>query len=59
MEIVYKFNDLEDWVIYDIGDSWFFSEEAIGMISDCHQLSLLIGVVVIMEITHGNKTELC
>ena len=29
------------------------------MISDCHQLSLLIGIVVIMKITHGNKIELC
>ena len=41
VETVYKFNDLEDWVIYDIGDSGFFSEEAIGMIGDCHWLVIV------------------
>ena len=31
VEIVFKFNGMGDWVIYDTGDSWFFSEEAIGI----------------------------
>lgn len=30
VEIVFKFNGLGDWVIYDTGDSGFFSEEALG-----------------------------
>ena len=28
VEIVFQFNGLGDWVIYDTGDSGFFSEEA-------------------------------
>lgn len=31
VEIVFEFNGLGDWVIYDTGDSGFFSEEAIGI----------------------------
>ena len=31
VEIVFKFNGLGDWVIYDTGDSGFFSEEAMGI----------------------------
>lgn len=31
VEIVFKFNGMGDWVIYDTGDSGFFSEEAIGI----------------------------
>ena len=30
-EVVFEFNGLGDWVIYDTGDSGFFSEEAIGI----------------------------
>lgn len=31
VEIVFKFNGMGDWVIYDTGDSGFFSEEAMGI----------------------------
>ena len=63
VEIVFKFNDLGDWVIYETWDSGFFNEEAMGIAALYSYgtwlvivtgWSLLIGVVVIMEITHGN-----
>ena len=63
VEIVFKFYGLGDWVIYDTEDSGFFSEEAIGIVALYSYgtwlvivtgWSLLIGVVVIMEITCGN-----
>ena len=63
VEIVFEFNGMGDWVIYDTGDSGFFSEEAIGIAALYSYgtwlvivtgWSLLIGVVVIMEITRGN-----
>nr|YP_007625157.1 NADH dehydrogenase subunit 6 [Oreamnos americanus]ACI24573.1 NADH dehydrogenase subunit 6 [Oreamnos americanus] len=63
VEIVFKFNGMGDWVIYDTGDSGFFSEEAMGIAALYSYgtwlvivtgWSLLIGVVVIMEITRGN-----
>lgn len=31
MEVVLKFNGPGEWVIYDIGDSGFFSKEAVGV----------------------------
>jgi NADH-ubiquinone oxidoreductase chain 6 len=63
VEIIFKFNGLGDWVIYDTGDSGFFSEEAMGIAALYSYgtwlvivtgWSLLIGVVVIIEITRGN-----
>nr|AGS18293.1 NADH dehydrogenase subunit 6 [Mesoplodon densirostris]AGS18306.1 NADH dehydrogenase subunit 6 [Mesoplodon densirostris] len=63
MELVFEFNGLGDWVIYDTGDSGFFSEEAMGIAALYSYgtwlvivtgWSLFIGVVVIMEITRGN-----
>nr|YP_001874838.1 NADH dehydrogenase subunit 6 [Capricornis swinhoei]YP_009710860.1 NADH dehydrogenase subunit 6 [Capricornis rubidus]ABP99016.1 NADH dehydrogenase subunit 6 [Capricornis swinhoei]QFZ98809.1 NADH dehydrogenase subunit 6 [Capricornis rubidus] len=63
VEIVFKFNGMGDWVIYDTGDSGFFSEEAMGIAALYSYgtwlvivtgWSLLIGVVVIMEVTRGN-----
>nr|ARN58977.1 NADH dehydrogenase subunit 6 [Platygonus compressus] len=63
VEIVFEFSGLGDWVIYDTGDSGFFSEEAMGIAALYSYgtwlvivtgWSLLIGVVVIMEITRGN-----
>ena len=63
VEIVFKFNGMRDWVIYDTGDSGFFSEEAIGIAALYSYgtwlvivtgWSLLIGGVVIIEITRGN-----
>nr|YP_010462052.1 NADH dehydrogenase subunit 6 [Mazama nana]UUJ35745.1 NADH dehydrogenase subunit 6 [Mazama nana] len=63
VEIVFQFNGLGDWVIYDTGDSGFFSEEAMGIAALYSYgtwlvvvtgWSLLIGVVIIMEVTRGN-----
>nr|AIT59323.1 NADH dehydrogenase subunit 6 [Capra hircus]AIX88137.1 NADH dehydrogenase subunit 6 [Capra hircus]AJL34510.1 NADH dehydrogenase subunit 6 [Capra hircus]AJP09252.1 NADH dehydrogenase subunit 6 [Capra hircus]UEV86832.1 NADH dehydrogenase subunit 6 [Capra hircus] len=63
VEIVFEFNGMGDWVIYDTGDFGFFSEEAMGIAALYSYgtwlvivtgWSLLIGVVVIMEITRGN-----
>ena len=31
VEVVFKFNGMGDWVIYDTGYSGFFSEEAMGI----------------------------
>ena len=61
--IVFKLNGLWDWVTYGISDSVFSSEDTMGIAALCTYgtwtvivtvWSLLIGVVVIMEITHGN-----
>lgn len=63
VEIVFEFNGLGDWVVYDTGDFGFFSEEAMGIAALYSYgtwlvivtgWSLLIGVVVIIEITRGN-----
>nr|YP_009646908.1 NADH dehydrogenase subunit 6 [Conepatus chinga]QCX31738.1 NADH dehydrogenase subunit 6 [Conepatus chinga] len=63
IEVVFKFNGMGDWVIYDTGDSGFFSEEAMGIAALYSYgtwlvivtgWSLLAGVLVIMEITRGN-----
>lgn len=63
VDFIFKFNGIGDWVIYDTGDSGFFSEEAIGIAALYSYgtwlviitgWSLLIGVVVIIEITRGN-----
>nr|AVW85946.1 NADH dehydrogenase subunit 6 [Ailuropoda melanoleuca] len=62
-EVVFKFNGMGDWVIYDTGDSGFFSEEAMGIAALYSYgtwliivtgWSLFIGVLVIMEVTRGN-----
>nr|UFP91237.1 NADH dehydrogenase subunit 6 [Scaptonyx fusicaudus] len=63
LEIVLNFNGQGDWVIYDTGDSGFFSEEAMGIAALYSYgtwlvivtgWSLVIGVLVVMEITRGN-----
>nr|YP_009020695.1 NADH dehydrogenase subunit 6 [Mesoplodon grayi]AHL67319.1 NADH dehydrogenase subunit 6 [Mesoplodon grayi]UQT68015.1 NADH dehydrogenase subunit 6 [Mesoplodon grayi]UQT68028.1 NADH dehydrogenase subunit 6 [Mesoplodon grayi]UQT68041.1 NADH dehydrogenase subunit 6 [Mesoplodon grayi]UQT68054.1 NADH dehydrogenase subunit 6 [Mesoplodon grayi] len=63
VEFVFEFNGVGDWVIYDTGDSGFFSEEAMGIAALYSYgtwlvivtgWSLFIGVVVILEITRGN-----
>nr|AML79754.1 NADH dehydrogenase subunit 6 [Vicugna pacos huacaya]QZR92127.1 NADH dehydrogenase subunit 6 [Vicugna pacos]UAV88299.1 NADH dehydrogenase subunit 6 [Camelidae sp. PDM-2021]UAV88403.1 NADH dehydrogenase subunit 6 [Camelidae sp. PDM-2021]UAV88468.1 NADH dehydrogenase subunit 6 [Camelidae sp. PDM-2021] len=63
VNFIFKFNGVGDWVVYDTGDSGFFSEEAMGIAALYSYgtwlviitgWSLLIGVVVIMEITRGN-----
>nr|QIP89255.1 NADH dehydrogenase subunit 6 [Crocuta crocuta]QIP89294.1 NADH dehydrogenase subunit 6 [Crocuta crocuta] len=63
VEVVFKFSGEGDWVIYDTGDSGFFSEEATGVAALYSYgtwlvivtgWSLFTGVLVIMEITRGN-----
>lgn len=63
VDFIFKFNGVGDWVVYDTGDSGFFSEEAIGIAALYSYgtwlvivtgWSLFIGVVVIIEITRGN-----
>nr|YP_009754631.1 NADH dehydrogenase subunit 6 [Epomophorus crypturus]QIP52575.1 NADH dehydrogenase subunit 6 [Epomophorus crypturus] len=61
--LTFEFNDLGDWVVYDVEDFGFVGKEAIG-VSALYSYgtwlvivtgwSLLVGVVVIMEITRGN-----
>nr|YP_009754657.1 NADH dehydrogenase subunit 6 [Epomophorus wahlbergi]QIP52666.1 NADH dehydrogenase subunit 6 [Epomophorus wahlbergi]QIP52705.1 NADH dehydrogenase subunit 6 [Epomophorus sp. MNHN ZM 2011-760]QIP52731.1 NADH dehydrogenase subunit 6 [Epomophorus wahlbergi] len=61
--LAFEFNDLGDWVVYDVEDFGFIGNEAIG-VSALYSYgtwlvivtgwSLLVGVVVIMEITRGN-----
>nr|YP_009906156.1 NADH dehydrogenase subunit 6 [Myotis septentrionalis]ATO90502.1 NADH dehydrogenase subunit 6 [Myotis septentrionalis]QLH57555.1 NADH dehydrogenase subunit 6 [Myotis septentrionalis] len=63
LEVVFEFNEVGDWAIYDVGDSGVFSKESMGvaaLYSYGNWLvvvtgwSLLIGVVIILEITRGN-----
>nr|QDA22143.1 NADH dehydrogenase subunit 6 [Blarinella wardi] len=62
-EIILNFNGEGDWVIYDTGDSGFFSEEAMGIaalysygfwLAIVSGWSLVTCIVVVMEITRGN-----
>ena len=59
---MFEFNGLGDWVIYDTGDSGFFSEEAMGIAAlysygtglvIVTEWSLLIGVVEVSR-SHGS-----
>ena len=61
--VIYEFNEMGDWVVCDTGEVDIFSSEIIGigaLYSYGNWLvfitgwSLLIGVVVILEITRGN-----
>lgn len=62
IEVVFELGGLEDWVICDVGDEGFLSGEAVG-VSALYSYgvwlvvitgwSLLVGVVVIMEVTRG------
>lgn len=63
LEVVFEFNEIGDWAIYDVGDFGVFTKESIGvaaLYSYGNWLvvvtgwSLLIGVVIILEITRGN-----
>lgn len=63
VEIVFTFNRLGAWVIYDTGDSGFFSEEGVGVavlqsfatwLVVVTGWSLLIGIMVVLEVTCGN-----
>lgn len=63
LELAYEFNEIGDWAVYDTGDLDLFSQETVGvaaLYSYGNWLvlvagwSLLIGVVIILEITRGN-----
>nr|YP_009754891.1 NADH dehydrogenase subunit 6 [Plerotes anchietae]QIP53004.1 NADH dehydrogenase subunit 6 [Plerotes anchietae] len=63
VELVLEFNDLGDWVVYDVEEFGFVSKEVVGVsalygygmwLVIVTGWSLLVGVVVIMEITRGN-----
>nr|YP_009243544.1 NADH dehydrogenase subunit 6 [Myotis lucifugus]AKG50091.1 NADH dehydrogenase subunit 6 [Myotis lucifugus] len=63
LKVVFEFNEIGDWAIYDTGDSGVFTKESMGvaaLYSYGNWLvvvtgwSLLIGVVIILEITRGN-----
>lgn len=63
LEVIYEFNEMGDWVICDIGEVSVLSSEVVGigaLYSYGNWLvfitgwSLLIGVVIILEITRGN-----
>nr|YP_009228280.1 NADH dehydrogenase subunit 6 [Pipistrellus coromandra]AKL78841.1 NADH dehydrogenase subunit 6 [Pipistrellus coromandra] len=63
LELIYEFNEMGDWAVYDTGESGIFSSEIVGvgaLYSYGNWLvfvtgwSLLIGVVIILEITRGN-----
>lgn len=60
---IFEFNNMGDWVIYDTGDSGMFSKEVVGVAALYSYgtwlvvvtgWTLLIGVVVIIEVTRGN-----
>lgn len=63
LSLVFEFNSMGDWVVYDTGDSGMFSKEVIGVAALYSYgtwlvvvtgWTLLIGVVVIIEVTRGN-----
>lgn len=63
LSLVFEFNSMGDWVVYDTGDSGMFSKEIIGVAALYSYgtwlvvvtgWTLLIGVVVIIEVTRGN-----
>nr|YP_010248103.1 NADH dehydrogenase subunit 6 [Nyctalus aviator]QTK15955.1 NADH dehydrogenase subunit 6 [Nyctalus aviator] len=63
MELIWSYNEMGDWAVYDTGESGIFSFEVVGvgaLYSYGNWLvfvtgwSLLIGVVIILEITRGN-----
>nr|YP_009234311.1 NADH dehydrogenase subunit 6 [Myotis muricola]AMB65570.1 NADH dehydrogenase subunit 6 [Myotis muricola] len=63
LEFVFEFNDVGDWAVYDAGDYGMFTKESMGVAALYSYgswlvvvtgWSLLIGVVIILEITRGN-----
>nr|YP_009048677.1 NADH dehydrogenase subunit 6 [Anourosorex squamipes]AHZ18295.1 NADH dehydrogenase subunit 6 [Anourosorex squamipes] len=63
LEVVLSFDGEGEWVIYDTGESGFFSEEAMGvaaLYSYGYWLVIVSGwslvtcIIVVMEITRGN-----
>nr|WAQ70625.1 NADH dehydrogenase subunit 6 [Histiotus montanus] len=62
-ELIFEFNEVGDWAIYDGSSSDFVSQEAVGVAALYSYgswlvlvtgWSLLIGVVIILEITRGS-----
>nr|YP_009112380.1 NADH dehydrogenase subunit 6 [Murina leucogaster]AIY61540.1 NADH dehydrogenase subunit 6 [Murina leucogaster] len=62
LEVYIEFNGVGDWVVYSMGDSEVYSEEMVGVAAlySCGSWlvfvtgwSLLMGVVIILEITRG------
>lgn len=60
---IFKFNEIGDWVVYDVVDLDLFSNETMGVAALYSYggwlvvitgWSLFIGVVVILEVTRGN-----
>nr|YP_009442779.1 NADH dehydrogenase subunit 6 [Myotis albescens]ATO90619.1 NADH dehydrogenase subunit 6 [Myotis albescens] len=63
LEVVFEFNEVGDWATYDTGDFGVFTKESMGVAALYSYgswlvvvtgWSLLIGVVIILEITRGN-----
>lgn len=63
LEVVFEFNEIGDWAIYDVGDFGLLAKESMGVAALYSYgswlvvvtgWSLLIGVVIILEITRGN-----
>nr|YP_009442675.1 NADH dehydrogenase subunit 6 [Myotis yumanensis]ATO90476.1 NADH dehydrogenase subunit 6 [Myotis yumanensis] len=63
LEVVFEFNEVGDWAIYDTSDFGMFTKESMGVAALYSYgswlvvvtgWSLLIGVVIILEITRGN-----
>nr|YP_010305166.1 NADH dehydrogenase subunit 6 [Kerivoula papillosa]ULT46731.1 NADH dehydrogenase subunit 6 [Kerivoula papillosa] len=61
--VVVEFNNIGDWAVYDMGDFDMFSKESVGVAALYSYgswlvvvtgWSLLMGVVIILEITRGN-----
>lgn len=63
IEVYLEFNGVEDWIVYSIDDSEVYVEEMVGVAAlySCGNWlifvtgwSLLVGVIIILEITRGN-----
>nr|YP_009589346.1 NADH dehydrogenase subunit 6 [Myotis frater]QBL75919.1 NADH dehydrogenase subunit 6 [Myotis frater] len=63
LDVIFEFNEIGDWAIYDMGDFGMSAKESMGvaaLYSYGNWLvvvtgwSLLVGVMIILEITRGN-----
>nr|QEI26120.1 NADH dehydrogenase subunit 6 [Myotis dasycneme] len=63
LEVIFEFNNMGDWAVYNTGDFEMFAKESMGVAALYSYgswlvvvtgWSLLIGVVIILEITRGN-----
>lgn len=64
IDLIYGLSKMEDWIVYNIGEVNVFSSEVMGIgalysygvwLVFITGWSLLIGVVIILEVTRGNK----